>query len=819
MKLVSIKPSNFRGFGSADWIDLDCQLVTIFGPNGFGKTSMAEALEWLLYGETKRRRRGDNYSKLEYRGTYANVHTNAPVEVSAKIRLADGTVRVITRRLVVGSRTIESSETFIDGHPADFRDIGLVADEAYYPIIVQHGLQDFIHTPPKQRRNAISAALGLEALVSFKDALDRARRSFQSTPPEDVERARTKLLAACQKLKWNTHTMVLARTWESDPRNVDLTSDWNTLIRAAQTTLQVSISNPNQLISHLKKRREELGARVFDLSGLRPAADLAQRIHSAKKQETLVHDAIRALKKAVDDFVAATASVYGAELLSFWELGLRLSESEDSNLCPMCEEPTLPKDKRTILEDRIRGNKARTEAHKALSTAVATLKNQLTTLRQHLGSLQPHYLDDSKRSTLESLLSDIPGQATKFLETHDKFRTTLKDVDIRFTNHDATLSQLPRALDDPARIADSRHFVKTLPKDIEDAVRKSISIAEAYIEKFETLEEVIGERIATDAAVREIDAILAGLEVHDHIETIHTYNNVLESLNSEVRAVESFLQGKQKDLLATRGQEVREWYDLMNPGADVRFIEMEPATDSLKLHAESFGKKMSAPACLSESQLNCLGLSVYLMRATTPESPFGFVVFDDPVQSMDDDHCESFIINVVPKLIDEFHKQVIVLTHIKHIADRIRDLNVDRNPLQYHLEEYNKNGPSVVPYVRIQREIHQVRTLAKGNEANRKLAVDRIRVLVEVVIRELYLKVNGCPLPAQYNKATAKDLLPVFQSIEGTTPAEHQGIRDTVSFSDPAHHTQADWQVPTLQQIEPHIQRLLQIAKKHQLIG
>ena len=87
---------------------------------------------------------------------------------------------------------------------------------------------------------------------------------------------------------------------------------------------------------------------------------------------------------------------------------------------------------------------------------------------------------------------------------------------------------------------------------------------------------------------------------------------------------------------------------------------MEPGTDSMKLNATSFGTRMSAAANLSECQLNCLGLSMWLMRATTPASPFGFVLLDDPVQSMDDDHTEAVIADVVPHLLDQHGKQVII---------------------------------------------------------------------------------------------------------------------------------------------------------------
>src|SRR3954454_22685778 len=100
MRLIELTVRNFRGFGpNIPPIDLNADLVLLFGPNGHGKTSLAEAIEWLFYGATKRRERGEAFSRTEYSGTYGNVHGGQPVEVSARVRFPDGAERVLSRRL------------------------------------------------------------------------------------------------------------------------------------------------------------------------------------------------------------------------------------------------------------------------------------------------------------------------------------------------------------------------------------------------------------------------------------------------------------------------------------------------------------------------------------------------------------------------------------------------------------------------------------------------------------------------------------------------------------------------------------------------
>ena len=239
----------------------------------------------------------------------------------------------------------------------------------------------------------------------------------------------------------------------------------------------------------------------------------------------------------------------------------------------------------------------------------------------------------------------------------------------------------------------------------------------------------------------------------------------------------------------------------------------------MKLNATSFGTRMSAAANLSECQLNCLGLSMWLMRATTPASPFGFVLLDDPVQSMDDDHTEAFIADVVPHLLDHHGKQVIVLSHVKRITERLRELNGSRALKVYHYDSYARGGPAITEQIALQKLLTEIKGAAKGNEENRAYAVDRIRVLSERFIRDLHLQVMGIPAPSPaYDRATASQLLPLFQTITGTLPTEHAGLRDTVQFCDPAHHTQVGYAVPTLSNIQPHISRLETLLKKYGMI-
>ncbi len=187
-------------------------------------------------------------------------------------------------------------------------------------------------------------------------------------------------------------------------------------------------------------------------------------------------------------------------------------------------------------------------------------------------------------------------------------------------------------------------------------------------------------------------------------------------------------------------------------------------------------------------------------------------MFDDPVQAMDDAHHESFLQTVVPSLLDDYGLQVLVLTHIQNTADRLRELNYGRNPTYYRLDTLAADGPKISEYVVLRDELKHIRALAQGPQTDRNLAVDRLRVACEYVIREAHMKFAGASIPV--GKKNPSEMLESFRKLPGMSQNHYAWLKDTVGWSDPAHHTDPNWQVPESAAIEAHISRLHDLMKQ-----
>src|SRR5690606_2206423 len=85
------------------------------------------------------------------------------------------------------------------------------------------------------------------------------------------------------------------------------------------------------------------------------------------------------------------------------------------------------------------------------------------------------------------------------------------------------------------------------------------------------------------------------------------------------------------------------------------------------------GTPAEAVGVMSQGELHALALSLFLPRATLPESPFRFIAIDDPVQSMDPSRVDG-----LARVLADAAKarQVLVFTHDDRLPEAVRRLGL-----------------------------------------------------------------------------------------------------------------------------------------------
>jgi hypothetical protein len=522
-------------------------------------------------------------------------------------------------------------------------------------------------------------------------------------------------------------------------------------------------------------------------------------------------------KRALSSYLEAAAAEYTSDRLSFWKKGLQLQE-KDSDECPMCEEPTLDEEKREEIRGRLEKSSEFTEAKENLQDFISDFSRRLHRISSRVDNLFPRFLTSSRRESLINLFEESdPLQS--FLTIHDG--SWLASIKTRDTLNDLADSaeEIPDLASDPESVQEAKERLLRMENELNRAIESICSTAESYAEAYENLEEELEEIIASDDAVKQVDALLEPLNQWEAVKVLAEYHELLDEAREARRNLSDHLQEKQDERLEDRGDEIKEWYSVMNPAANVAPSRLDAGAESLRIYAEAFGAELNAAAGLSQCQANTLGLSIHFMRTLAPNSPYDFVVLDDPVQSMDDDHSEALIRDVIDNLTGTEDTQTIILTHTEELSDRIWRLNYEK-PLQLRYLRFSnmdKSGPTLRGKKSLFDELKKVKDLAKGNEESRELAVDRLRIATERLIK-LICESQGRPIPDSRKYRMASQKLNHLRKCSDVKPNYVATIEDTINFCNPAHHDTEEWGVPTEEKIIRHRGTIYNYADKFDVL-
>jgi hypothetical protein len=249
---------------------------------------------------------------------------------------------------------------------------------------------------------------------------------------------------------------------------------------------------------------------------------------------------------------------------------------------------------------------------------------------------------------------------------------------------------------------------------------------------------------------------------------------------------------------------VMEWYGQIRTRGDpdVHFsgFDMErTAKGDLKarrvqIKATSYGKDLiSAASSLSESKLNALGLCVSIATNLKGETPFEFLIVDDPIQSWDAEHEIQFI-DVIRKLIDR-GKQVILLSHNRKWINQVRDGCRSINGRFYEITGYTVAGPQISeqPWAPWKQRLSEIDAILKDQNADSvklQQGEEEIRIVVAQLTADLYRRKRGIPKsPHDINSDKARKIL-----VEcGVDSGLVDRITQTFSTTDDAHHAPSDY--------------------------
>ncbi len=322
MHLERLEISGFKSFSDRSELAFDRGVTAIVGPNGCGKSNVADALTWVLGEQSAKSLRGDKMEDVIFNGSDARKPTGA-----AEVRLRFGNVIVppsilkelgeevpvhetnghdaggieiidsVTRQVEVTRRLFRSgeSEYLIDGQNCRLKDIHeLLMDTGLgakaYAIIEQGKIGMILSSRPTDRRQLIEEAAGITKYKARRRAAELKLEAAQQnlTRLEDIiyeiDKQRGSMKRQAAKARRYTRLRDEMRRWEK----VLFARRYRSLseaIESARARLNEARSNETAASARLAEVENELGRIRIELASADAAATQARETVHAHELE------------------------------------------------------------------------------------------------------------------------------------------------------------------------------------------------------------------------------------------------------------------------------------------------------------------------------------------------------------------------------------------------------------------------------------------------------------------------------------------------------------------------------------------------------
>lgn len=692
--LLSIWPHYFRGFRSLpDPINLAGKLIVVEGRNSSGKTSLAEAFEWLLSGQLVRRCLNDmgDSKELESCIGYQLIPDDEQTWVEAEFLVSEGEVikirRVLTQDYGCEKGSLADSDFYLDGRLLSRDEEEIFLDNLLAgipPVLMQHSLRTFVLSTPRQRRDYFERLLRLDEIADLieKSVVGDARLSeFPSALGSVSWKAWENL-----KNQVQPDSRKALRKVEQAGRASIVADTESALLQLARTQFGITDTSLNfeetkRVIESAQQQKREKSFPL--LENLRPRRVIDPYIRTLFLENDIVqslpaleedHKAVVSTKKAVEKIgTAQILIVQTLEELS--KLGV-IIETPDNQICPLCEysSPTLSSQRVSEIRSWQPIQEAAQEAEQKYSALLEEIKSTVNEIALVRAGLIPNSPHDSEWS--EALLDGI---SEPIKESVAECKKVLWDCITNITNFDETIRLLATLLSEDGEPLDIAQLSSQISQLV-DSLPVVIDKAHEYLDAFSALENVVGKQAREDPDyyLREVWLSLGGSI--DSLTSDFLWEQAKKKAQTEIERIRQFLISTRDRLIEARriafsdgmtaiwGKLRSDKYStfsrLFIPPARGKGLPLEIEVKAI-LDDGIQKKEVDALRVFSESQINILGIAAFATRSKL--IGHRLIVLDDPVQSMDEEHFKTFCSQLLPELIGE-NGQVIILTHNETFA-------------------------------------------------------------------------------------------------------------------------------------------------------
>lgn len=625
-KIKSITVGPFRGFSKEEYFDLDSNLVLIYGPNGTGKSSFCEALEYSLLGNVedagnKRFRNQHEYLK--------NAHVN---QFIAPILHAED----CQNKIVV-----------------------MAPDEKTYRFcfVEKNRIDNFSRIAaqvPAKQSELIATLFGLESFTefvrNFTSEMDARYIDIVGEKAKELSDKRSQLLGYEQQIKIN---LDLLDSIQQD--EINLATQYKEGLTFDQMVVELSGNDAGT------GRIQALESDIQSTLG--PKSNLSQSVLNTLKQE-------------IDRLTFALVTegqkiAHASHQVSFKQLYKAIIELQDGNpnQCPACQTPLgqTSVNPYVYASEELLKLQELAKIQQDIQNLEQQIKSSLGDLSLIIQTCLSFYPNDncletyrvftSQKTSLEwcgCLTESLPDGTTIWMHIEVQVQT-LENCDLKIKQEEELRSTKIAELTICREFMDQITILHTRRRSATHA----ISTAQTIINTFKHQ----NAQLITDA--------------ENEILIVERNKLISEAYASFVKRLGSYCNELPIRLVKDLGGTIIELYNAFNRNdtdsellSEVRLpiTQNQRMEIAFKSNPEFF---FDALHILSEGHIRCLGLAILLAKNIKEESPL--LIFDDPVNAIDDEHREA-----IRKTLFEDHffsnKQIFLTCHGEEFFKDIHNL-------------------------------------------------------------------------------------------------------------------------------------------------
>jgi exonuclease SbcC len=708
--LTKVKIKGFRGFTEEQGFDFSYPVTVLFGENGKGKSSLLNSIEWCLFGKECEGSNTGIRERIDWEVKNRNIDS---CFVGLEIKRGDTFFTI--KREYVGRRRysniyIQSGDYTLDGEEAEKKLRELINNYSFKDFlssVYQHQevVRFFVTQEPRDRNDAIDRLLGLYEHRNIIDVLSEIKDKI--IRGEELQKTIDNLSGAiAEKIKvWKSQIEekeadLKNKGFREEEISENSVKNFASSIKTDLSNFSVRINlnlseefntaNPYEIPKFAELAKKEIIRLRSEMPDVKKQNEIYERISELDKnlkEYRNIQNEHNDKKRFFEEFIQTYGTLENLEeQLKNKEIEIKDKESEKERINLLG----------TIIEKAVRYLKSDTVTNKNVCPLCKTEKEDL------LKYLEEEYFKNYK-DKLEEINQELETKRNEKLKIENLISEYKKRKDDK-TKVEERFKQICESIRKKWNISEREDIERCLINFLKENESKSKEIKELIDMKQKELNKIelrvgdllgIYEILKLKEQQKKAEEIVKSESWKRLQDKADEFKKLAGQINDIILAIQNASQSEARDKLDTVKGKVDEYFSKITRHPMIRLnlsVEVNNRTNRNSYKFSDLGGNDIIPI-LSQGNMNALALSIFLSLAKSGNAPFGFLMFDDPSQSLGSSEKKEFI-----KILNEIaeQKNLIISTMDREFFDLMREY-LTMHKIIYRFDNWTADrGPQVI---------------------------------------------------------------------------------------------------------------------------